>query len=347
MTLKEVFEKNKNIIINTDIDGVLSGAILVKYCNCRIVGFTNSKDCVWLADGYDDLYKHVYIDMFVTNDKTTCIDQHIVALDDNHMRDIVSLGCKYSPQNDDENNLRTFTSWGFKNKYPFGTFQYLIAQLESEGIEITLPNLNSLVPNSEITIGDIIHRADDAMKTTLYAYESNAKFWWKWLENKAPKGSLKAMMTYLDQLKMTSDAKVDLIPTENGKKHKKKDYIDQRTKDVEDIKAKTKRYFNSEFGCKTSDGGFNNITDKDNNLLPNIEKYIKTIFTLLGVQNITIPQHYNIHRGVVCRTRWLDIFKDDFLNDYTICGHKIFSYAFIYGPDNDGQTNFSFTIDME
>ena len=343
MTLKEVFEKNKNIIINTDIDGVLSGAILVKYCNCRIVGFTNSKDCVWLADGYDDLYKHVYIDMFVTNDKTTCIDQHIVALDDNHMRDIVSLGCKFSPQNDDENNLRTFTSWGFKHKYPFGTLQYLIAQLESEGIKITLPDLNSLVPNSKITIGDIIHRADDAMMTSLYNYEPNATFWWNWLEQKAPGGSITEMKTYLEHLKRDSDATVDA----DNKKHKKSEYKAKRKEKVEDIKKKTKEYFKLQFQCRTSDGGFKNITDGDNNLLPNIDKYIKTIFALLDINDISIPKHYNVHRGVACRTRWLDMFKDDFLRNYTICGHKIFSYAFIYSPDNDGDVNFSFTMDME
>lgn len=349
MTLKEVFEKNKNIIINTDIDGILSGAILVKYCDCRIVGFTNSKDCVWLADGHDDLYKHVYIDMFVTDEKTTCIDQHIVALDNNHMRDIISTGCKYSPQSDDENNLRTFTSWEFKHKYPFGTLQYLIAQLESEGIKITLPDLNSPVLNSEITIGDIIHRADDAMNTSLCSeYVENAKFWWDWLEKKAPEGSIKVMRRYLEELKQASDAIVDSIPIGDGKKrkkHKKLEYIAKRKEKVEYIKTKTKEYFKSEFLCGTSDGGFSIITDEHNNLLPNIEKYIKTIFALLDINDISIPKHYNVHKGIGCRTKWLDIFKDDFLKDYTICGHKIFSYAFIYNPD--GGVNFSFTIDME
>lgn len=350
MTLKEVFEKNKNIIINTDIDGILSGAILVKYCDCRIVGFTNSKDCVWLADDYDNLYEHVYIDMFVTNDKTTCIDQHIVALDDNHIKKIISLGCKYSPQNDDKKHLRTFSSSGFKHKYPFGTLQYLIAQLESEGIKITLPDLNSLVPNSKITVGDIIHRADDAMKTSLYSYESNATFWWDWLEDKAPKGSIKVMRAYLEQLRSSFNAEVDSIPPRVGKKrkkHKESEYKAKRKEKVEDIKNKTKEYFKSQFQCRTGDGGFNNITDDDNNLLPNIEKYIKAIFALLNIDDISIPKHYNAHRGITCRTRWLDIFKDDFLRDYTICGHKIFSYAFIYSPDNDRQVNFSFTIDME
>ena len=288
--------------------------------------------------------------MFVTDDKTTCIDQHIVALDDNHIKKIVSLGYKYNPQHDDKDNLRTFTKEGFKNKYPFGTLQYLIAQLESEGIEITLPDLNTPVPNSGIKIGDIIHRADDAMKTSLYAYENNAKFWWKWLEKKAPGRNIKVMSTYLEQLGKDSDAIVDSIPIVDGKKrkkHKKSEYTAKRKEKVEDIKKKTKEYFKSEFQCKTSDGGFNNITDKNNNLLPNIEKYIKTIFALLDINDISIPTHYNVHKGVACRTRWLDIFKDDFLKNYTICGHKIFSYAFIYGPDNDGQTNFSFTIDMK
>lgn len=345
--LKEIFDRNPNIIINTDIDGILSGVILVKYCNCRIVGFTNSKDCVWLADGHDDLYKHVYIDMFVTDDNTTCIDQHIVALDENHMKKIISLGCKFSPQSDDEQNLRIFSSWGFKYKYPFGTLQYIIAQLESEGIKINLPDLYSPVPNSMITIGDLIHRADDAMKSTMHAYESNAMFWWDWLDRKAPEGSIKIMSAYLEHLKAISDAKVDAIPTKDGKKHKKKDYIDQRAKDVDDIKTKTKEYFKSQFQCKTSDGGFNNIADEDNNLLPHIENYIKAIASLFDVKDIAISRHYIVHRGTVCRTRWLDIFKDDFLKDYSICGHKIFSYAFIYGPDNDGQTNFSFTIDMK
>lgn len=103
----------------------------------------------------------------------------------------------------------------------------------------------------------------------------------------------------------------------------------------------------SNFQCSTSDGGFNRITDDNNNLLPNIRNYINTIASLFGLDQIEIPQHYILHKGIACRTRWLDIFKDDFLKDYTICGHKIFSYAFIYGPDNDGQTNFSFTIDMK
>ena len=342
--LRELFQQNPNIIINTDIDGILSGIILCKYCNCKIVGFTNSKDKVWLADGYDDLYQNIYIDMFVTDDRAICIDQHVVAINDEHMQSIRGLGNKYSPQSDDSSNLRTFTSWGFKNKYPFGTFQYLIAQLESEGIKITLPDLNMSIPHSEIKLGDLLHRPDDAMKTSLYAYKPNADNWWNWLENKAPNGCIKVLKTYLDKLGDAADA---IIFNQDGKRRGWGGCEEQRRKLVEEIKTKTKKYFSDQFGCKTSDGGFKNITDEDNNILPNIERYIKTVSSLLDFGEITIPRHYNVHQGQAHRTRWIPLFEGEFLRDYTICGRRVFSYALIYGPDNDGQTNFSFTVDMQ
>lgn len=345
--LKELFARNKDIIINTDIDGVLSGLLLVKYCQCNIVGFTNSKDRVWLADGHDDLYGSVYVDMFVTDPNAICIDQHVVALNDAHMQKNRNSKQLFSPQSDDVNNLRVFNSWGFKNKYPFGTFQYIVAKLESEGINIQLPNLYDTVPNSDITIGDLLSRPDDAMKTTLFAYKSNAQNWWSWLKNLAPNGSIDQLKGYLDYLESVADAKVDAVVLPNGKRHKVKDYDNQRKEDVEAIKKRTKEYFKNNFQCKTNDGGYNNIVDKKGNILINIKNYISNIATLIGLQDVMIPIHYNIHKGVYCRTRWLDIFSPDFLANYTIAGHKIFSYAFIYGPDNDGQTNFSFTIDMQ
>ena len=342
MLLTYLFKKNPNIIINTDIDGILSGIILCKYCNCNIVGFTNSKDKVWLADGYDDLYKHIYIDMFVTNDKTICIDQHVVAVSDKHMQKIRNLNNKFSPQCDDPNHLRIFSTTGFKYKYPFGTFQYIVAQLENEGIVITLPDLNSKIPNSNIKLGDLLHRADDAMKTSLFAYKSNADFWWNWLEAKAPNGSIEVLKKYLDELGNTSDSILN-----DGTKHKKADFTENRKKIVEKIKLDTKEYFKNQFLCKSSDGGFNNITDENHNILPNIEKYITTISKLLQLERINIPKHFIVHKGKAYRTRWIDLLEDEFLKNYTICGHKVFSYAFIYGPDNDGQTNFSFTVDMK
>ena len=347
MTLKSFFNQNPNIIINTDIDGVLSGLILVKYCNCNIVGFTNSKDTVWLADGHDNLYGSVYVDMFVTDPKAICIDQHVVALDKKHMQDIRKNKQIFSPQSDDVNNLRVFNSWDFKNKYPFGTFQYLVAKLESEGFIIQLPDLHDIVPNSDITIGDLLSRPDDAMETTLFAYKSNAQNWWNWLKELAPNGSIDILKGYLDYLQSVADAKVDAVALPNGKRHKVKEYDNQRKEDVEVIKKRTREYFKNNFLCKTNDGGYNKIVDNNGNILSNITNYISSIATIIGLQDVIIPNHYIIHKGKYLRTYWLDIFPSDFLYNYSIGGHKIFSYAFIYGPDNGRNLNLSLTIDMQ
>ncbi len=337
MKLKDLFQQNPNIIINTDIDGILSGVILVKYLGCKIVGFTNSKDTVWLADGYDDLYKHVYIDMFVTEPKALCVDQHVVAVNEEHQKEIIQSSTKFSPQIDGN---RIFSDWGFKYKYPFGTVQYLIANLESEGIKVVLPPLNNPIPNSSITIGDLIHRADDAMKSTMYAYKENATKWWEWLKEKS--GNAQVIIDLIDYLNAIPSSIEPDADKRNTEEYKKK-----LERYVESIKASTKKYFADNFSCRTGDGGFKNIVTENGHLLDNVLNYIKTIASILDCDSIVVPGHYVSHRGQYCRTRWLDIFEKDFLRNYTICGHKVFSYAFIYGPGNDSTTNFSFTIDME
>ena len=44
----EKLKQNNKIIINSDIDGVISGLLLTNFCNCEVVGFSNSADGVWL-----------------------------------------------------------------------------------------------------------------------------------------------------------------------------------------------------------------------------------------------------------------------------------------------------------
>ena len=347
MKLISLLKTNPNIVINTDIDGILSGLLLVNYCGCKIVGFTNSKDKVWLDDEHNDLYANVYVDMFVTHPKAICIDQHIVAIDKLHVESLKEKKTLFSPQHEDNNNLRFFDSWCFKNKYPFGTFQYLISVLESEGIKIHLPDLFEKVPNSDIRVGDLLNRPDDAMKTTLFAYTTNANNWWRWLDNKSPNGSINQLKSYLDFLAETSDSKVDAIPRSNGRKHPKNDYKIQRGKDVEIKKQKTKEYFSNNFKCTTNDGDFNNVTDESGVLLENIITYIKAIASIVGLVEFDLPSNLNIHQGKYYRTCWLDIFPREFFDNYVINNHQVFSYAFIFSPSNDGQPNFSFTIDMQ
>ena len=239
---------------------------------------------------------------------------------------------------------KIFTPKDYEEKYPFGTTQYIIAALEEEGIRVELPDLNTPIENSEITVGDLIHRADDAMRSTIFKYIKNANYWWDWLLKKSNNSEvIRNLIQYLRNLNNEITTK---IYNENPGIDAKKRY--QIVEDeIKAIKAKTKKYFEKNFACTHSDGGFDDVTDGKGEILPNIYKYVNTVFSLLGCKGYDIPTRYCIHKGTYCRTRWLPIFEKDFMDGYMICGHKIFSYAFIFGPGSDSSINFSFTIDMK
>ena len=95
---------NKKIIINSDIDGLLSGLILKKYLNCDLAGFSNSHNCVWIDKSrINSIYDAVYIDMFITNKNVICLDQHIVAVNTFHHEKLKNL-------EDQKKEVRSFES---------------------------------------------------------------------------------------------------------------------------------------------------------------------------------------------------------------------------------------------
>ena len=319
MLLTSLFKENPNIIINTDIDGILSGIILCHYCGCKVAGFSNSKETVWLRDGISSVYEPVYIDMFVPRSDVWCIDQHIVAVNDNHHDSFVAVGTKINPQID---RHRIFQKWDYTYKYPFGAVHYIITMLEKEGITVNYPNLLTVVDRTlGIRLGDLLLRADDALKTTLNSnYMKNARDWWTWLYEQSDKAeSVKKMIDFL--YNNTDPSKADLI------------------------KANTKKYLNNNFQSRTSDGGFNNITDGNNNLLPNIRTYIDVISSLMKMP-MSYPTHYIPHKGTYCLRYWSNQWEEEFVNKGTIDGEEVFSYAFIYSPGGRYQ-NFSFTTNMK
>ena len=152
--LREVFENNPNIVINTDIDGILCGIILCNFCDCKVAGFSNSKDTVWLRSDVKSVYEPVYIDMFVPRNDVYCVDQHIVSVNDRHHEMFVASGTKINPQLD---RHRIFQKWDYTYKYPFGAVHYIIAMLEQEGVNIDYPLLKNIVDTKfNIRLGDIL-----------------------------------------------------------------------------------------------------------------------------------------------------------------------------------------------
>ena len=194
MKLSELFEINKNIVINADIDGFLSGMILQKYYNCKVVGFTDSKLCVWVSSDVSTIRDPIYIDLYVDDPEVVCIDNHIIAFNSSQTEELKRasrlfeygrLKTKWNP-NLDRN--RNFTE-SYTSKYPFGTVHYLIALMAQDGINIKFSDLTEEIVIQDsiglfgITPGMIILRADDALNSSLGKYKSNCRDWWDWLED--------------------------------------------------------------------------------------------------------------------------------------------------------------------
>ena len=175
--LEEFFKNDYNIIINTDLDGILSGLILKNYLNCKIVGFCNSAEKVYLSESISSLYSPVYIDIFVSDPFTRSIDQHIVAANQHHYEILKKNPRKMNPNLD--RPRYHFPHSSYSNKYPFGTVHYIISLLESNGIKI---DLDFFKTKNGLKFIDLLLRADDSLLTSVSSnYLINARDWWEWL----------------------------------------------------------------------------------------------------------------------------------------------------------------------
>lgn len=287
---------------------------------CKVVGFSNSWDCVWLDRDYEAsatnaLRDAVYIDMFVADPSIVCIDQHIVGYDEAHNRRLAAMQTKINP------NImrtgRTFTG-DFYHKYPLGTVHFLIAMMAAEGVTVSLPHLDKIktrrLASYALTAGDILLRADDALHTTLVNYVANAQDWWNWLVRLSGHAQpVVQMVSYITN----SNSSCSL-----------------------QTKSRTGSYFTREFGCSGNDGAFNDIADSNGNLLPTVVNYRNEICNIMDLP-LDLPLSLTTHRGYATTTKY--------------CGHgdnldqrvspRLFSYAFIYGLSSS-RNNLSLTLDM-
>lgn len=318
MLLRDLFQRNPNIIINTDIDGFLSGMILQKYYNCRVVGFSNSRETIWVIPELESIYDAVYIDLYVNRPDVVCIDQHIISYNKQHHEKIEAMGTKINPNLE---RRRTFVGdydGDYYHKYPFGTVHYLMSLMAKEGINVDFGRLGvdyrfKINGKNYITsAGHVMLRADDALYSTLSPYRANALDWWKWLDPENKSSAINAIRRFLDTC--------DINKAEKYKK------------DIGD--------FFKALGCDGIDGAFKTVTDKDGNLLPKVREYNEIICGLMGMK-LSLPPKYIIHKGQYllsfCRPG----------NDMEILeSGDLYSYAFIYGP-RSMYKNFSYTVDME
>lgn len=319
--LRELFERNNKIVINTDIDGFLSGMILQEYFGCEIVGFSNSKSKVWLKEGFDELYAPIYIDLYVNNPETVCIEQHILAYDMNHLNEINRanrMGAYITKLNPNLERSRNTYRNDYAHKYPFGTVHYLISLMEREGICVHLPALDvhqpidfgAFVGRYDICPGQILLRADDALYTTIVKYPDNARDWWDWLNPYSDYQSINQMCEYLNEL-------------------------DEET--ATRLKQVTGNFFRSGLGCDGIDGSFDSIVLPDGSIKRAVLDYIQCISNIMDM-NLTIPLNFVTHQGI-WQKNWLRRVEDITMRQ------DVFSYAIIASP-NAEYKQLSFTLDM-
>ena len=285
--------ENKQIVINTDLDGILSALIMCHYLNCEVVGFYNSKDKLVLKKGTKK-DNPVYVDIFTQNPNIVNIDQHIVSYDENHHNYLLNLGTKINPNLD---NGKYFTSFYYE-KYPFGTVHYLISLLESKGVDVQL-DLNKKY--GYISMADILFRADDTLNTTLHRYVDNSKNWWNWLLEKSNHSNITNHMY----------EKIYSIS---------KDEITHRTKLCEDM-------FNH-FNCETKDGGYRYITDYNYKVKKDFKSYVQFLSKFFNLKCFNMDMDFDVYVGKNVRTTLFDYQVEDFKKGY-LGTNEIFSYAFV------------------
>ncbi len=313
--MKQLFTPNKKIIVNSDIDGVLSGLILKNFLNCEVVGFSNSDNTVWIDKSkLGSIYDAVYIDMFVANPNVRCIDQHIVSVNERHHGILESNPNKLNPNFD--NPRFHLPNNSYYNKYPFGTIHYLISVLESQGIKI---DLDFMKPVGQLKFIDLLLRADDAMKTSVDSnYVANASSWWQWLaQNSRNADSITTMRSYLNTLNAFR---------------------------VNSIKQTTTSLLTNSmtFGCTSPDGGYKSVADIRGKLFPKVVDYFNFISNASGLEcfdlNLTLtPNVGKVNRLSLTQSQIAELISQNSIN-----GEVIFSYAFVRSS-NRGE-NFSYTI---
>lgn len=324
--MKELLKKNNKIIVNTDIDGVLSAFVLCKYCGCEIVGFSNSAECVWWRkDKISSIYEAVYIDMYVPRKDVLTIDQHIIAYDKDTLSAIASYGTKMNPNID---NPRTFLpNNSYYLKYPFGTIHYILSLLGKVGVEVSFDHMKVVSDKygCPLKVVDFILRADDAMTTSLNSnYVANARDWWWWLKGEAKMSqNIVALTNYLNQCSTTRA-------------------------DVYGKKGAIATFFQSEFGCDSPDGGFSHVIDGNGHIDQRLVRYLKFFFTLWGGAEFTNAQsevfaaNYDLAKGEAIRIYMTPQLALELKERGTINGQEVFSYGYVRSSNRPA--NFSYTV---
>ena len=184
-TVKQIFIKDRKCIINTDLDGLISGMLLQKFLNWQVVGFShcNGKpdDELWLYGSNKDITGFVFVDLPVCVDEITVIDQHFVLFDQTSIERYNKPKNKLNPNVMRQRLFQNASGFNeYTKKYPFGTAHFILAVLENLKIIPADFSFDFEKNLGSFDLADLILRADRVIGNTV-EYTPNCFDWSNWI----------------------------------------------------------------------------------------------------------------------------------------------------------------------
>lgn len=183
--IKNLFVKDRQCIINADIDGIIAGMLLQKFLNWNVVGYSSCRgrydDELWIKSDVEDLKNCVFVDLPVSVSDLSAIDQHFVSLNKDSITKYNNDANKVNPNvmrnkvyyTDDQQNQYT-------QKYPFGTTHFVLAILENLGYIKSDYVFNFSKKIEDFDLADLVLRADRVIGNT-NSYTTNCLDWSDWI----------------------------------------------------------------------------------------------------------------------------------------------------------------------
>lgn len=185
-TIEEFFSRKRKCIINTDLDGLLSGMILQHFLDWEIVGYSSCcgkpDDELWFVKPNVNIKECVFVDLPVCGHDYSVIDQHFVSYDMSFVDDYMKDNNKLNPN---VLRKRVFKSnkgkCEYTSKYPFGTVHFILALLEWLGIIDKTYTINLNKKIDKFDVADLLLRADRVIGNT-NQYTDNCYDWIEWIK---------------------------------------------------------------------------------------------------------------------------------------------------------------------
>ncbi len=184
-TVRNIFTENRKCIVNTDLDGLLSGMLLQAILHWEVVGFSSCQgketDEVWLLGDRTDFTDCVFVDLPVALPAVSVIDQHFVSVNTDSVNAYIAMGNKINPNVMRGRVLKKAEGGSdYSGKYPFGTVHFVLAILERLNLipeDFTFDFQKDL---GDFDLADLFFRADRVIGNT-NQYNPNCTDWAGWL----------------------------------------------------------------------------------------------------------------------------------------------------------------------